>query len=111
MVALVGRRKMAPRRWKRRMTVAPRAEDWGQRSNEPPGYAGRFFCGWCIDAWCASRRSAPWARLFSRGKPSRPWDGVGRGYVPDRSEEHTSELQSLMRTSYAAFCLKNKKQT
>src|SRR3546814_8603475 len=28
-----------------------------------------------------------------------------------RSEEHTSELQSLMRTSYAVFCLKNKKQT
>src|SRR3546814_5234672 len=27
----------------------------------------------------------------------------------DRSEEHTSELQSLMRTSYAVFCLKNKK--
>src|SRR3546814_8659565 len=25
--------------------------------------------------------------------------------VPDRSEEHTSELQSLMRTSYAVFCL------
>src|SRR3546814_8299921 len=28
-----------------------------------------------------------------------------------RSEEHTSELQSLMRTSYAVFCLKNKKHT
>src|SRR3546814_8207349 len=27
-----------------------------------------------------------------------------------RSEEHTSELQSLMRTSYAVFCLKQKKQ-
>src|SRR3546814_2184701 len=27
-----------------------------------------------------------------------------------RSEEHTSELQSLMRTSYAVFCLKKKKQ-
>src|SRR3546814_6936112 len=27
-----------------------------------------------------------------------------------RSEEHTSELQSLMRNSYAVFCLKNKKQ-
>src|SRR3546814_8103335 len=26
--------------------------------------------------------------------------------VPDRSEEHTSELQSLMRISYAVFCLK-----
>src|SRR3546814_8693673 len=28
----------------------------------------------------------------------------------DRSEEHTSELQSLMRISYAVFCLKKKKQ-
>src|SRR3546814_2128020 len=28
-----------------------------------------------------------------------------------RSEEHTSELQSLMRTSYAVFCLKKKKNT
>src|SRR3546814_2661614 len=33
----------------------------------------------------------------------------GRGGV--RSEEHTSELQSLMRISYAVFCLKKKKQT
>src|SRR3546814_3957162 len=30
---------------------------------------------------------------------------AGGGYVP-RSEEHTSELQSLMRISYAVFCLK-----
>src|SRR3546814_5458076 len=30
---------------------------------------------------------------------------------PDRSEEHTSELQSLMRISYAVFCLKKKKNT
>src|SRR3546814_9060790 len=29
--------------------------------------------------------------------------------VSDRSEEHTSELQSLMRISYAVFCLKKKK--
>src|SRR3546814_5460219 len=29
----------------------------------------------------------------------------------DRSEEHTSELQSLMRISYAVFCLKKKKYT
>src|SRR3546814_9301403 len=28
---------------------------------------------------------------------------------PSRSEEHTSELQSLMRTSYAVFCLQKKK--
>src|SRR3546814_980809 len=31
-----------------------------------------------------------------------PWEGL------DRSEEHTSELQSLMRISYAVFCLKKK---
>src|SRR3546814_9442111 len=29
----------------------------------------------------------------------------------DRSEEHTSELQSLMRISYAVFCLKKKRKT
>src|SRR3546814_2566935 len=32
------------------------------------------------------------------------------GLLPGRSEEHTSELQSLMRISYAVFCLKKKKQ-
>src|SRR3546814_4654297 len=32
----------------------------------------------------------------------------GFGVHPDRSEEHTSELQSLMRISYAVFCLKKK---
>src|SRR3546814_4928612 len=30
-------------------------------------------------------------------------------HLPVRSEEHTSELQSLMRISYAVFCLKKKK--
>src|SRR3546814_5030713 len=33
------------------------------------------------------------------------------GLDRDRSEEHTSELQSLMRISYAVFCLKQKKKT
>src|SRR3546814_4276425 len=33
----------------------------------------------------------------------------GRGGLFVRSEEHTSELQSLMRISYAVFCLKKKK--
>src|SRR3546814_7323376 len=31
-----------------------------------------------------------------------------QAHQPARSEEHTSELQSLMRISYAVFCLKNK---
>src|SRR3546814_1599731 len=34
-----------------------------------------------------------------------------RDILAERSEEHTSELQSLMRISYAVFCLKNKKTT
>src|SRR3546814_9462036 len=40
-------------------------------------------------------------------------DGAGeaRGEDRPRSEEHTSELQSLMRISYAVFCLKKKKKT
>src|SRR3546814_1064646 len=33
----------------------------------------------------------------------------GAAMLPLRSEEHTSELQSLMRISYAVFCLKKKK--
>src|SRR3546814_4288974 len=36
------------------------------------------------------------------------WSGTFRPEY-QRSEEHTSELQSLMRISYAVFCLKNKK--
>src|SRR3546814_1116472 len=35
----------------------------------------------------------------------------GHGALPHRSEEHTSELQSLMRISYAVFCLKKKTNT
>src|SRR3546814_9828740 len=35
---------------------------------------------------------------------------AARLIADDRSEEHTSELQSLMRISYAVFCLKKKKQ-
>src|SRR3546814_6746255 len=38
----------------------------------------------------------------------QPRDAPGQRGV-ERSEEHTSELQSLMRISYAVFCLKNKK--
>src|SRR3546814_5808784 len=42
------------------------------------------------------------------------WPGVllheAVGHGLERSEEHTSELQSLMRISYAVFCLKKKKQ-
>src|SRR3546814_1678231 len=58
------------------------------------------------------------ARLRLRGNVG--WSGAGTEIyaylnyidgVEDRSEEHTSELQSLMRISYAVFCLKKKQTT
>src|SRR3546814_5797772 len=45
------------------------------------------------------------ARRDEGGRPVRHHDACRR------SEEHTSELQSLMRISYAVFCLKKKKKT
>src|SRR3546814_4240386 len=56
--------------------------------------------------------------IVAAQKANRPLVGVGeRCYIDNciidksacRSEEHTSELQSLMRISYAVFCLKKKK--
>src|SRR3546814_6333665 len=51
----------------------------------------------------ADATPSKWAEL--NGLP--PKDGL----LGVRSEEHTSELQSLMRISYAVFCLKKKKTT
>src|SRR3546814_1263212 len=66
----------------------------------------------------------PYTTLFRSDHPAHPDPGHGghllrpavhrRPYpqfvAPGRSEEHTSELQSLMRISYAVFCLKKKKK-
>src|SRR3546814_9651865 len=50
------------------------------------------------------------APAFAALKPGTPApDFSAPAYL--RSEEHTSELQSLMRTSYAVFCLKKKNTT
>src|SRR3546814_5318618 len=46
-------------------------------------------------------------RIIPSSPPPRAWPSA-LSYTPDRSEEHTSELQSLMRISYAVFCLKKK---
>src|SRR3546814_7213272 len=47
--------------------------------------------------------AASWQRNFATGLATNVLN-------PKRSEEHTSELQSLMRISYAVFCLKKKKK-
>src|SRR3546814_3437696 len=76
--------------------------------------------------WAARGRSgcatvSGWSGWLQRGRSGRgarvPPRSGGRGASPflearalQRSEEHTSELQSLMRISYAVSCLKKKKE-
>src|SRR3546814_570721 len=60
-------------------------------------------------------RSAAWATAITRSfsslrRRSASCARWATEALSNRSEEHTSELQSLMRTSYAVFCLKKKKQ-
>src|SRR3546814_1385088 len=50
-------------------------------------------------------------RLASHSKNSEFERRMAGDLPADRSEEHTSELQSLMRISYAVFCLKKKNNT
>src|SRR3546814_4217642 len=59
-------------------------------------------------AWTAyDTGSAGHAHAVAMGKAFKEKYGVNLRVLPgkNRSEEHTSELQSLMRTSYAVFCL------
>src|SRR3546814_2084278 len=87
----------------------------GEWVRERPGYV------YSQPAWV--QRDGHWfmqpARWSQHGGRDRDRDGVPdrlehRGADRDRdgvrSEEHTSELQSLMRISYAVFCLKKKKR-
>src|SRR3546814_4335691 len=61
----------------------------------------------------AEKRAHPHVSASTSPPAANGWlrSSVLEVSVVDRSEEHTSELQSLMRISYAVFCLKNKKLT
>src|SRR3546814_9928790 len=66
-----------------------------------------------VSLWpLAARARGAWWRYGDRvgSRPLEPdrRSAEGHGQGPPRSEEHTSELQSLMRISYAVFCLKKK---
>src|SRR3546814_1726692 len=56
------------------------------------------------DRWHYDREDAPWAA--NDAEVEQLW----KQSVRNRSEEHTTELQTLMRISYAVFCLKKKKK-
>src|SRR3546814_8512242 len=63
-----------------------------------------------------ARDLQPYPRARRRCRFQAAGDGTGAaqpdaGLLRARSEEHTSELQSLIRISYAVFCLKKKKNT
>src|SRR3546814_5474495 len=81
-----------------------RVDDLRDRNGSPEGdlLAGRL--------GIPSGRREPRRSVLSRRRStlrSEAW----RSKPDPRSEEHTSELQSLMRISYAVFCLKKKKKT
>src|SRR3546814_5813044 len=76
----------------------------------PSPAAAKFGCASLSLAALSQRRGAHHC-IENRGKRHAYW-GCGAGWRArggERSEEHTSELQSLMRISYAVFCLKKKK--
>src|SRR3546814_6529504 len=56
------------------------------------------------------QRARPAQEDRGRIRPAGPRAGGRTAAGRHRSEEHTSELQSLMRISYAVFCLKKKKR-
>src|SRR3546814_9995097 len=59
---------------------------------------------------CALRKISPQPPKHGRSRTTATGvDSASDHFSMTRSEEHTSELQSLMRISYAVFCLKKKK--
>src|SRR3546814_7630907 len=86
--------------------------DLGPRPARRAGAQPAGKCAAPDDTLC-HRAAALSAESFSAPRPLHPegcdaFQPVGRRAV--RSEEHTSELQSLLRISYAVFCLKQQKQ-
>src|SRR3546814_2316130 len=91
----------------------------GRKSGNNRAGMGDLFHGWregCVDHWNLRRMDRHHA---GKPVPSCPCSiggqafgigdsGIDSLYGRNRSEEHTSELQSLMRISYAVFCLKKK---
>src|SRR3546814_6820178 len=84
------------------------AASGGRLFHDRQSGGGVFLCG------DRAARPSPSGRAVRLGENRCETVGAGGAGGADaqrrRSEEHTSELQSLMRISYAAFCLKNKNQ-
>src|SRR3546814_2032402 len=104
-----------PPRSTRTDTLLPYTTLFRSRARRPvrPRQGGRD--GRALPRDQSAGRRAPGGQLpdaFEHGVAGGRWLRRGARRLRQlRSEEHTSELQSLMRISYAVFCLKKKKQT
>src|SRR3546814_2653035 len=70
--------------------------------------SGRLVQSALAVVWTSTSQPPPRRSAVTIGVPSASRAQV---FLPRRSEEHTSELQSLMRISYAVFCLQHKKRS
>src|SRR3546814_8330098 len=80
-------------------------------SASAPAGSDSSMIGSVTDAWTSATSSALPIEVIIHEAPTdwiRPPKLEARLEIQTRSEEHTSELQSLMRISYAVFCLKKK---
>src|SRR3546814_7876661 len=81
--------------------------NWASPGDHLPASTTCATTSTCASAWVTTRFimrfMAPPCRVWKPGVSTNTYCACSR-----RSEEHTSELQSLMRISYAVFCLKQK---
>src|SRR3546814_6999286 len=96
---MVGRAASAARRYIQPAYAASGNEDQDHRNDERQ-QTEKFGCG-------EADEQAALLTVSGGGVAQRAFEER----TENRSEEHTSELQSLMRISYAVFCLKKKKNT
>src|SRR3546814_2558951 len=81
------------------------------RSARVPGGGQAPRAGTALGGARVFRRGCPWPERAEGSVRSRPVPLMRQLLrMRQRSEEHTSELQSLMRISYAVFCLKKKRK-
>src|SRR3546814_10705355 len=100
------------------MLVVDRSGSMDDNPDGPGGYASRLQLAVAslknlIDGYTASTSGTVQVKIVqfadSAGYLAGSDDSFVDAATAKRSEEHTSELQSLMRISYAVFCLKKKK--
>src|SRR3546814_8903858 len=96
-----------PPRSTRTDTLFPYTTLFRSLSGRRPRAASTPMC--CRLPWHQRRSRLAWSIRVGGGSSKLPPRSSASQTSQPRSEEHTSELQSLMRISYAVFCLKKKK--